>query len=499
MHVYGYVAHTPGRTDPADLETKGTEMPFIKEQGSLEYLVLDLLYSLGAFAVVLIVLALGFIDMGLVRAKNAFDTWLQKIVAGLIAAAGTIFVGYAIWQWQFNQAFGVKNPLGQAVKDWWLGGTFQTEFAGNIDPKILPEADVLQIFVVFFATFSMATMALIHSGAMERLKPKPLYTMAAIIGLFLSPLAAYLAWGPVGPLTNHGTHDFDGIFPLYIFSGTWVLVLSWRLRPRLGAFDAHPSGVGPRPHNLGLVAAGVLLIMFALPLVVLSSGFIIPESGFYGISFTSSGWGIVLINIITSFAGGGMVGAYIAYKRKEPIWALLGPLSGSIICGTLYDVGMPWEVFLLSLFGPPVALLTGGLMRRLRIDEQKVIPLALGPGVVGAIAVGFIEWGTPTGGYPGLEGAYALQHAEISPWMQLAGVAAVMLVAGVPCYLLCLFFERFGGLRVTEAEEIAGADRTYWGISNYEVETLRTEGELEAPHAAAPGSDDSPLVGGPAR
>ena len=64
----------------------------------------------------------------------------------------------------------------------------------------------------------------------------PLYVMALVIGLVLSPVVAFLCWGPVGPLTNHGTHDFDGIFPLYIFAGTWVLVLSWRLGPRLGAF-----------------------------------------------------------------------------------------------------------------------------------------------------------------------------------------------------------------------------------------------------------------------
>ena len=54
-----------------------------------------------------------------------------------------------------------------------------------------------------------------------------------------------------------GTHDFDGIFPLYIFSGTWVLVLSWRLRPRLGAFEPHPSGTHPAPANIGLATAGL--------------------------------------------------------------------------------------------------------------------------------------------------------------------------------------------------------------------------------------------------
>jgi ammonium transporter, Amt family len=447
-------------------------MPFIKEQLTTDNLLLSVLYSLGAVSVVLVVLALGFIDVGLVRRKNTLDTWIQKLVAALVAGGGTLVIGYGIWNWQFNSAFGVPHPLGQALKDWWLGGQFQTHFAGAIDPKILPEADVQQIFLVFFVVFSMGTLALIHTGAMERMKPLPLYTMAAIIGLVLSPLVAYFCWGPVGPLTNHGTHDFDGIFPLYIFAGTWVAVLSWRLKPRLGAFEPHPSGTAPAAQNVGMVATGVLIIMFALPFIALSSGFVIPGQGFFGISFTESGFGIVLTNIFAAYIGGGIVGAIIAYRRREPVWALMGPLSGAVICGTLFDVGKPWEVLILACFGPLVALGTANLLRRLRIDEPKVIPLALGPGIVGAIATGFIAWGTKTGGYPGLEGAYALGHAEITPWMQLAGVAVDVALAGIPCLIICLIFERTSGLRVTEAEEIAGMDATYWNTDNYGEETL---------------------------
>jgi ammonia channel protein AmtB len=442
-------------------------MPFIKEQLTSDNLLLSVLYSVGAVSVVLVVLALGFIDVGLVRRKNTLDTWIQKIVAALVAGGGTLVVGYGIWNWQFNSAFGVPNPLGQALKDWWLGGQFQTHVAGAIDPKVLPEADVQQIFLVFFVVFSMGTLALIHTGAMERMKPAPLYTMAAVIGLVLSPLVAYFCWGPVGPLTNHGTHDFDGIFPLYIFAGTWVAVLSWRLKPRLGAFEPHPSGAAPAAQNVGMVATGVLIIMFALPFIALSSGFIIPGEGFFGISFTESGFGIVLTNIFTAYIGGGIVGAIIAYRRREPVWALMGPLAGAVMTGTLFDVGKPWEVLIVSAFGPVVALLTAALLRRLRIDEPKVIPLALGPGIVGAIVTGFVAWGTKTGGYPGLEGDYALGHAEITPWMQLAGVAVDVALAAIPCLLICLLFEKTTGLRVSEAEEIAGLDATFWRTENY--------------------------------
>jgi ammonia channel protein AmtB len=451
-------------------------MPFIKEQLTTDNLVLSMLYSLGAVSVVLVVLALGFIDVGLVRRKNTLDTWIQKLVSALVAGGGTLVVGYGIWNWQFNSAFGVPHPLGQALKDWWLGGQFQTHFAGAIDPKVLPEADVQQIFLVFFVVFSMGTLALIHTGAMERMKPAPLYTMAAIIGLVLSPLVAYFCWGPVGPLTNHGTHDFDGIFPLYIFAGTWVAVLSWRLKPRVGAFSPHASGTTPAAQNVGMVATGVLIIMFALPFIALSSGFVVPGEGFFGISFTESGFGIVLTNIFTAYIGGGIAGAIIAYRRREPVWALMGPLAGAVICGTLFDVGKPWEVLILSVFGPVVALGTTALLRRLRIDEPKVVPLALGPGIVGAVATGFIAWHTKTGGYPGLEGGYALGHAEITPWMQLAGVAVDVALAGIPCLIICLLFEKTTGLRVTEAEEIAGMDRTYWDVDNYGDEPVAAIG-----------------------
>src|SRR4051812_38138424 len=155
-------------------------MPFVKEQLSTEMLLLAFIYVVGAMAVVLVVLALGFIDVGLVRRKNVLDTWIAKLTAALIAGAGTLVAGIAIWNWQFNQAFGVPNPLGQALKDWWVGGIFVTNYAGQLPFDKLPEAEVQQVFIAFFITFSLATLALIHTGAMERMRPAPLYVMAAV-------------------------------------------------------------------------------------------------------------------------------------------------------------------------------------------------------------------------------------------------------------------------------------------------------------------------------
>jgi ammonia channel protein AmtB len=436
------------------------------EQVSTSNLLATFIYVVGTASVLFVVVGLGFIDMGMARSRNVLNTWAQKITAAMVCGFGTLLVGYAIWQWQFYVAFDVPSPFVQAFKDWWIGGASASTAAILLDPKTVPEADTQQVFLVFFATFSMATAALIHSSAIERIRSAPLYGMSFIIGLFLSPLVGYLCWGPLSPLTNNGLHDFEGVFPLYIFSGTWALVLAWRLKPRLGALTAHPRGVRPTPSNHAFVAVGSLLIFFAIPFIAIGSTWIIPDHGVYGISMTRTGIGQILINIFCAVLSAGVVGSLIAAKRREASWVFLGPIAGAVMCGTLFDIGRPLECMLFGALGPVVALATASLVRRIGIDEPKVVPLALGPGIVGAILVGFLHWGTPTGGFPGMVGAYALGHAQISPWWQLTGVVVTMLVSGIPAFVLCLIYEKSGGLRVTPEAEIAGLDQTHWGAAN---------------------------------
>lgn len=77
-----------------------------KDQATTQLFVEDALYSIAATSVIFIVLGLVMIDAGLARRKNVLDTVVQKIAASLIAGLGTFFFGYAIWNWQFYQAFG---------------------------------------------------------------------------------------------------------------------------------------------------------------------------------------------------------------------------------------------------------------------------------------------------------------------------------------------------------------------------------------------------------
>jgi ammonia channel protein AmtB len=440
------------------------------DQATTQIFLEDLLYSVASLAVVLVVLGLTLVDIGLVRRKNVLDTAVQKLTAALIAGLTTFVIGYALWAWQFYQLGGAS--LKDALADWWIGGKAMTNYAQFLDPGEVFAADVQQVFVVFFATFSMATLALIHSSVIERIKPLPLYCMAFAIGLFFSPFAGYLAWGSASWLTNQGVHDLEGIFPLYIFAGTWALVLNWRLKPRLGSLEPHASGAQPAPSNNAFVVAGVILILFALPFIALGSGYVIPELGFVGISMTTSGWGIVLMNTVIAMGSGALAGALLAYRRREWFWLALGPVAGVVVTGTFLDVSDPWIVMFVALLGPVVVLVVRELALRFGIDDPKVVPLGLGAGVFGAILVGFVEWGTKTGGFFTGEGDYAFQHAEIKPWWQLVGVLAIMGLSGLGALAFSLLFERFGGLRVEEADELGGLDSAYWKTANTVEEPL---------------------------
>ncbi len=422
----------------------------------------DIFYALATVCLLFVVGAVGFIDAGLVRRKNLLDTWVQKLVCALLAGFGMVGIGFAVWEIQFYQAFGIHHSVSQALHDWSILGPAQTHFSQNLSATSFPAADVSQIFVVFFAAYAMVAGALLHSAGLERVKAVPMYIISLIAGAVVIPIALYYTWGSASPLTNRGVHDYIGSFSLYIVVGVWALILAWRAGPRLGAFDVDKRTIGPIPHNLGLSAAGVTVLMFAAPFAFLGCGYIVPGLGYQGISLTDSGFGIVLINIFVAYFGGGLAGAAIAYRTRNPIMALIGVAAGYICAGASLDIGKPWSIFLVSFIGTFVVYGVYLLLFRLRIDDKKIVPLALGGGLFSAVAAGIVGAGHHTGGYYGLKGAYAPYHATITIGWQLIGIVVTLAIATISGLIVIVGLEKTIGLRVSEEAEIGGLDTAYW-------------------------------------
>jgi ammonia channel protein AmtB len=178
---------------------------------------------------------------------------------------------------------------------------------------------------------------------------------------------------------------------------------------------------------------------------------------------SESSVGVVFNNVFVALCGGTITGAVIAYRERNSLFLMLGPIAGYVSGTAAFDVVVPWEMFLISLPAPFFLLAVYKLLLRVGIDERRIIPLGLGSGVYGALIVGIVEWGTPTGGYFGIEeGKYAFLGAEINLWWQLIGLAVITAIALVSAVVIVLGVEKTIGLRVSEDQEVQGLDLTYW-------------------------------------
>ncbi|MGW3471863.1 ammonium transporter [Saccharopolyspora sp. NPDC000995] len=431
------------------------------EQVDTNALTQNLLYILSSTAVVLALLGLILIDTGLVRRQNVLTTSIQKIIGFLIGTVAYMVGGFALWNFQYYQALGVEASFGQAFKDWWFGGSLLREYAQNVDPAVAPGVGNSQIFFAFLALYGGFVCALLHTSVSERIRSGPYYIICAAVGGIVYPVLLWLTWGSTSPLTNAGVHDFVGAYTSYIFAGVFGLVLTLRLRPRAGLFPKPGKPASWIPNSVPLAALGVVVLLFAAPLIVIGCGFIVPGEGFYGVSMTTTGLGLIYVNVIVSFVGGGAVGAVIAYATGNPTHALLGPLAGYVANTAGFDVLKPWETLLVAVAGQLVVAAVYTLVNRRGIDDAKVFPLACAA-IVGDLIVGALAWGTPTGGYFGLTGEFGFQHAHITLWWQLVGVAVTVAIAVVSALLLVFVLGAVMKLRVTEEDEITGADSVEW-------------------------------------
>lgn len=431
------------------------------DQVSSDAFTQNFFYIMAATAVVLGLLGLVLVDVGLVRPVNALSTAVQKLVAFTIGTGAYMVAGFALWNYQYNKAFAVDNGLSQAFKDWWFGGTFLNDYAQNIDSSVAPGVGNSQIFFVFLAVYGGFVCALVHTAASERVRSGPFYIMSAAIGGVIYPVVLWLTWGSTSPLTNAGLHDFVGAYSAYIFAGAFGLVLTIKLKPRIGLFPKPGETATWAPNSVPMALFGVVVLLFAAPLIVMGCGFFVPEDGYYGVSMTTSGLGVVYINVFVSFVVGGLVGAAIAYRTKNPVHAILGPISAYVANTTAFDVLKPWETAVVAVAGPVVVAVAYTWVGKRGIDDGKVFPLACAA-VAGDILVGLIAWGTPTGGYFGLEGDFGFQHAEINLWWQLVGIVVTIAIGAISAALLVGVLGTFMRLRVDPEDEVNGTDAARW-------------------------------------
>jgi len=153
--------------------------------------------------VLLMTIGLGIFYAGLVRAKNALNTFMMCVAALAVATITWALVGYSL-------AFDGDAKIVGGLSHAFLNGV---DFAPR-DGTTIPHL----VFFAFQATFCIVTTALVSGAVVERMRFGPFLVFAALWSVLVYAVMAHWAFGG-GWLQAQGTLDFAGGVPVEMGSG----------------------------------------------------------------------------------------------------------------------------------------------------------------------------------------------------------------------------------------------------------------------------------------
>jgi ammonium transporter, Amt family len=395
----------------------------------------DTAWMLVATALVLMMTpALGVFYAGLVRSKNALNTFMMSAGALGVVTVAWAAVGYSL-------AFDGGN--------WFVGGLSLSFLhhvgfaprAGTAIPQLL--------FFAFEAAFCIITAALVSGAVVERMRFGPFLIFMALWSVLVYPVLAHWVWGG-GWLQSNGTLDFAGGVPVEMASG-------------FSAFAA-ATVIGARrdygrqallPHNAVYVLLGAGLLWFGWFGFNGGSGYTVGRPGVLAFTNTLLAPACTLVVwFVLDLLRGGRVTAIGAATAIIVGCVGITPAAGFISPG--------WAMGL----GALAALPSYGLIMwrpRTRLDETLDVLAAHGlAGMTGILFIGFFAQRVWNGHSSGL----LYGHPSQLLWQALAALAApVYAFAGT--FLILKLIGLAMPLRATELEEALGMDVIQHGEQAY--------------------------------
>lgn len=397
--------------------------------------------------VMLMTPALGFFYGGLVRQKNVLATLMHSF--GILALISVVWV-----LWGYSLAFGPDAGGGLIGNLDWVGlndvGQLpNTDYAAGI-PHLA--------FMMFQGMFAIITAALITGAFAERFRFKALVVFAIAWSTLVYSPVAHWVWsgsgGELGWLRDLGSLDFAGGTVVHISSGVAALVAALVVGKRVG-FKTDKMD----PHNLTYTVLGAGLLWFGW--FGFNAGSALAANGLAANAF-------VVTN--TAAAMGALTwltASWIRHGRPSVLGAAAGavaglvaitPASGYVDASSAIVIGFGagllchWSVDFLK--------------ERLGVDDALDVFAVHGVGGIwGALATGlFADSSINPAGDDGLFFGNAAQL-----WEQALAVGVVVVFSGVLTFAILKAIEYTIGLRVPEAEEIAGLDPTTHGEFGYQL------------------------------
>ena len=431
-------------------------------------------------AILVFIMQAGFMCMetGLSRHKNSINVALKN--AADFGVSVVIF-----WIFGFGLMFG-SSYNGFFGTDLFFFQTSNAEY---------------MTYFVFQAMF-VATAATIISGAVaERMKFNGYLIVTILATGIIYPIVGHWAWSSSylsnvgntnellnvaeqvttsGWLTNLGFIDFAGSTIVHSVGGWIAFSAVIIIGPRIGKYSEANKGKFTGS-SFPLAVLGTLILWF----------------GWFGFNGGSNGAmddsvPLILINTFLAAAFGLLTSlgtSFIIYKKPDPFYVVLGPLAGLVSitagCNSMTTV----VAIIVGIIGALVAILITEILNKFEIDDVVgAIPVHLGAGIWGTLAVGFFS-------DLNILGTELTRFEQIKA--QFIGVVTIGAFSFFGSFIILKILNYFYPLRVTPLQEELGLNIAEHNAVSVEHDLISIlEKQSESGDLAIRGPQDPFTAGG---
>jgi ammonium transporter, Amt family len=393
--------------------------------------------------VLLMVPGLAMFYGGLVRSKNVLGTIMHSFVAMGIISVLWVIVGYSM-------CFG-KNVLGG-----WFGWSADYFFLKGIDTNIMDAGIPEYVFTMFQGKFAIITPALIAGAFAERVSFKAYCFFIAIWSLLVYNPLCHWVWASDGflfKLGAKGAIDFAGGTVVHISAGVSGLIAALYLGARRG----YPYQV-IRPNNMVITMLGAGLLW-------------VGWFGFNAGSSVSSGLSTAQALTATQVAAASGALAWIIIEsihqgKATALGFASGILAGLVAVTPAAGVVQPYGAMLLGIIASMICYMAIMVKNKLGYDDSlDAFGIHGIGGITGALLLVFFirpSW---------MADAALAAGGSWTMWNQL-GIQAVAVIIAISyaagmTFLIVISLNRFMKFKSSEADEMAGLDRSYHGERGY--------------------------------
>jgi Amt family ammonium transporter len=386
---------------------------------------------------------LAFFYGGMTRAKSVLNMMMMSWVAIITVTIAWVLYGDSL-------SFGKGNGF--------IGGLEYLGEHGLVNDASRAAGIPDLVFSAFQLTFAVITVALISGAIADRTKfgSWAVFTVAWATLVYFP--VAHWVWGG-GWLSSLGIEDFAGGTVVHVNSGAAGLALALVIGKRRG-WGKDPM----RPHNLTLVLLGAGLLWFGW--FGFNAGSELAADGTAALAFLNT-------QVATAAAAGGWL-LVERFRDGKPttLGVASGAVAGLVAITPACAFIAPWAAILLGGAAGAVCCYAVGLKHRLGFDDAlDVVGVHLVGGAFGALSLGFLA------AYPLLSGQrkglfYGGGIEQLG--VQALGPVAVGLYSFTIAWILGKIIDKTMGFRVSEEDEVTGADITQHAETAYDFGSIHT-------------------------